>query len=288
MLKLHLLLLRHKIWQQRGIALIAVLWLLGLMMVMTAILLAAVKGRGMVAQQLSQQMQAKVTLDSALRVALIEMALPSQQSAGSYWTPGMKRLVSVGLRSVSVEISLESGRIDLNAANADLLLAYFAANGFSEGKAGTIANRILDWRDSDSERSHDGAELNDYRAAGNTFGPRNASFRSVAELKQVLGLVEMPDTLFDGLTIYSGEAEVLEIAATPAVRNALSWADNKHLGNRRWLNERGPLIRQPLIGQVVRARACSDVGTYCREVIARITGNSRVPLHFFGWQGGPQ
>jgi general secretion pathway protein K len=54
--------------------------------------------------------------------------------------------------------------------------------------AATLAGRIVDWRDVDSDRHLNGAENADYRAAGKPDLPPNMTFESVGELLDVMGM----------------------------------------------------------------------------------------------------
>ena len=74
----------------------------------------------------------------------------------------------------------EHARMNLNAVQKDLL-----AN--ISDMSSDVADAIVDWRDSDSDEQPIGAESDFYLNRGMGYGPRNASFRSVAELELVAG-----------------------------------------------------------------------------------------------------
>lgn len=80
------------------------------------------------------------------------------------------------------------GRIDLNAAGDEMIRAALLTAGLSTEQADQLADAIADWRDADDLRRLNGAERDDYLAAGRVSGPRNGPFESVAELEQVLGM----------------------------------------------------------------------------------------------------
>jgi hypothetical protein len=66
---------------------------------------------------------------------------------------------------VDLLIEHESGRMDLNTTKEPLLFAFFAANGWSEADARSMAARIADWKDPDDTPREGGAELQEYLAA---------------------------------------------------------------------------------------------------------------------------
>jgi general secretion pathway protein K len=63
-----------------------------------------------------------------------------------------------------------------------------ASAGVEEDKLDSLLDAIEDWRDNNDLASLNGAESDDYRAAGLAFGPKNGPFESVEELQQVLGM----------------------------------------------------------------------------------------------------
>jgi type II secretory pathway component PulK len=74
----------------------------------------------------------------------------------------------------------EHAKINLNWATRAMLLEL-------SGMTMDIADGIIDWRDSDDNAGVMGAEYDWYTARGLGYQPRNASFRSVAELELVAG-----------------------------------------------------------------------------------------------------
>ena len=92
---------------------------------------------------------------------------------------------------IPVEISVrdEAGKIDLNLAPHDLLAQLLVQLGEPRETAGRIAGAIVDWRDGDTlVQPAGGAEDAAYRAAGLTWGAKDAPFETVAEVEQVLGM----------------------------------------------------------------------------------------------------
>jgi general secretion pathway protein K len=105
-----------------------------------------------------------------------------------------------------VKITDDSGKIDLNTPNDKLLTNLFAARGLDPDQAQGLAAAIKDWIDPDDDTTLNGAELAQYKAAGLSYGPRNAPFDTVSELQQVLGMnYELFSKIEPALTIYSGQ-----------------------------------------------------------------------------------
>jgi general secretion pathway protein K len=66
-----------------------------------------------------------------------------------------------------------------------------------------LADAVLDWRDADDLPQPHGAEIGEYRAAGLSYGPRNAPFQTDSEVQQVLGMnYEIYRRIEPAITIY--------------------------------------------------------------------------------------
>jgi general secretion pathway protein K len=116
----------------------------------------------------------------------------------------------------------EAGKVDLNAASERLLTNLLRGLGATPREAAALADRILDFRDADDERSPLGAERSDYAAAGLTYGPKNAAFEAVEELDQVLNIPPgWLARLRPFVTVYSGQSGVDSTVAPIELLGAL-------------------------------------------------------------------
>lgn len=276
---------------EKGVALIAVLWLVALLTLLAGAVVTLSVTQRRTAARYAQAVQADLTQDAAIRVVMLQLIAPRDRAQP--WPMGNTQTVNVLDEHVSLTVQREAGRIDLNTADADLLTAFFAANGWREGDASSMAARIVDWRDRDDETTPGGAESREYQAAHLSYGPRNGPFGSVDELRQVLGSERISSELYDSLTVFTHAPGCVESVATPAVKRAVAWADKRQLGGHRWLSEQpsgglpafgGPSAAE-LSGEVLRLRACIDRPTErCRVAIVRLTGNVTKPLQVFEWR----
>ncbi|MGA7538948.1 MAG: hypothetical protein WBW93_09280 [Steroidobacteraceae bacterium] len=273
-----------------GIALIAVLWLLA-SLTMIAVLVAALSLNHLRAvQAMGGAVQTDSVADSAIRIALLHLAASEQRGS---WAVPQSRQIELLDRVVSLKIDLENGRLDLNTGDKQLLFALFAANGWSQSDAKAFVARIRDWTDPADAATEGGAELRQYLAAGRDYGPRNAPFESVSELRQVLGGADVSSEILDSLTVYTHARLPDGAVAVPAMGRALHWADSHRLSGHLWLSSSrsnsdttlGSQTRS-LVGQIVRVRACVllQQTIRCRLTIARITGDPRRPFQVFVWR----
>src|SRR5690606_22102122 len=89
---------------------------------------------------------------------------------------------------IEVQITDESGKLDLNIADEMTLVNFLKGKGQEEEQAIALAQAIIDWRDPDDQAQPFGAEDGDYRSAGYPYGAKDAYFDTVAELQQVMGM----------------------------------------------------------------------------------------------------
>ncbi len=120
--------------------------------------------------------------------------------------------------TVTIEIYDETGKVDLNVADPITLTALFESGGLNQLDAEALAGAVMDWRDPDELLNPNGAEANEYEAAGRSYKPRNAPFETVSEVQQVLGMsFELYRELEPLMTIYSGRAQPNPAFASPQV-----------------------------------------------------------------------
>lgn len=188
----------------RGAALLLVLWL-------TALLAALVGAFALTARMESLQGQvardgsvARERARAGLEYALVRVADTQPRTR---WVPdGRDYRWQFAGAPVRVRVVDESGKVDLNQADANLLTQLMRVLDVPEDTARGLAGTILDWRDADSlNQPQGGAEDTDYASTGLPYGAKDAPFESVAELQQLLGMTpEIFARLSPYLTLYSG------------------------------------------------------------------------------------
>jgi general secretion pathway protein K len=269
----------------RGVALIAVLCVIVLLMGLALSVTQFTRRHASLARRSFEALQSQELADSAIRLAVLSLSSPLSPPQGS--NVGGSELDIFG-RLVVVRYEWESGRVDLNFASRDLLAAVFAGNSIPESDAYRLADRIIDWRDVDDDRQSQGAERQDYLQFSRNSGPRNGPFENVTELMQVLDFGKMDTEFLDAFTVYSHSPDVSENRAPLAVIHALRWADAKQLGGRRWLAEKSGIESaeaRSVAGDAVRLRACvtPSKAPLCRVAIVRFTGNPQQPTQALAW-----
>jgi general secretion pathway protein K len=261
------------------LALVAVLWIVALLSLLAVTALAVTRARMRETAHRIEQDRAAALREAALLVTIRDLS--SHDPARHPRVDGQAFAQPVLGDSVQVTIEDESGRVDLNRADDDLLLALLIGNGTRQSDAEDFVARLRDWQDADDIRRPGGAEAGDYRGAGLPYGPRNAPLQSVDEVFQLLTVKTVPlECFLSAFTVYTGRSNVNPRTAGALVRQGLAWADRIEWRGRRWLADGATSEPPSYAGQVLRlemAVATSSGGRPSQEIVLRMTGDERLP-----------
>jgi general secretion pathway protein K len=195
--------LRPPAGASRGIALVLVLWVLTLLTVMAVGMTAAQRTETALTDNLMADARFRALSDAAITYTVYNfisppagegLAMGGQQNQANAdlpqpWLPnGAPKAWGFDGNQLSIAVSNEQSRINLNQAPAQVLAALLRALGVDEESAAAIADAISDWRDADDLKLVNGAEDSDYQQAGRALGAKDAPFVAVEELQQVLGV----------------------------------------------------------------------------------------------------
>jgi general secretion pathway protein K len=124
---------------------------------------------------------------------------------------------------VTLFVTSEAGKIDLNGAPPELLAGVWRASGGASMTPETFAARVADYRDADSEKTpKGGAEAADYAAAGPAARPADAPFAQVDELQHVLGVTPQEVRAIEPLlTVHNPDGKLSALDASPQALRAL-------------------------------------------------------------------
>ncbi|WP_417472333.1 general secretion pathway protein GspK [Luteimonas mephitis] len=205
--------------RQRGIALLLVTWLTMLLAAVVGAFALTAQMEKLQGRTLSRGVVAEQAARAGVEYALTRLA---ESDPKQRWQPdGRPYDWAFGGAHVRIEVVDESGKVDLNAADVDLLGRLFTVVGVNQADAGAIAAAIADWRDSDDlTQPQGGAEDPAYASAGLPWGAKDAPFDTVAEVEQVLGMTpEIYAKVAPLLTVYSGQGRPdPQFAAAPVLQ----------------------------------------------------------------------
>ena len=272
--------------QDDGIALISVMWLLLLLALIVASILATARTYYTTADTRIQSAKLKYAAEGAIQRAIYELVRTRSRGRGIPEDEANKEFL-IGDIMVSVKIESEAGRVNINRADPDLLRFLMIEAGETEEDARAIAEAIIDWRDEDSVKSPRGAEALDYRAAGYAYEPRNGPFRALGELLQVKGM--KPDLfacLRDDLTFYTAGGGLDEELASVRVKGALRMlredrSDESGAGGRSLMNPSRSMSGNVLRIEVEARRP--DNRHYNVIAILRPSEHRTAPAWIHGW-----
>ena len=188
---------------QRGVALILVLWVIALMSVLLGSFALIARTENLQARHLLDATTARYAAEAGLERAVYELrnADPLTRWVGD----GRAYEFMFDNAKVHVELTDESGKIDVNSADDNLLQSLFVSAGVSLDQATNLSDAIQDWRDPDDEVHPRGAEAAQYKSQGLPYLPRNAPFQTVSEIQQVFGMnYELYSRIESAITIYAG------------------------------------------------------------------------------------
>ena len=206
---------------QQGMALVLVLWLVVLLSVLaTGHARNARTETSLVSRQI-ESAQARALAEAGAQRAILDLLAPG--SARQWPVNGSVSSFTFDGHEISVAIRDASGLLDLNSASSQMLGTFISATGVDQMTQQSIVDAILDWRDADNLTHLNGAEDDDYRAAGLSWTARDDAFVSVDELSYVAGMTrDIFDQISPYLTVYSEQSGVSLEYAPPFLISALT------------------------------------------------------------------
>jgi general secretion pathway protein K len=209
--------------RSRGFALILVIWGLVVMLGLGAGFAMAVRHETRVASDAVDRLQQQAAALAARNLAIVALIEPDDEQR---WRPdGAPHALVWDDARITVRVTSESGRIDINRAPQPVLLGLMQTL-LPERDADALTDALIDWRDRDDRPSPAGAEAADYRAAGLGYVPTNAPLYSVTELSRVIGFDnDIVERLRPHITVYSRRPRLNAMSADPVTLAALPGVD---------------------------------------------------------------
>jgi general secretion pathway protein K len=197
--------------KQQGVALILVLWVLGLLTMMAGSFALTIKRESATVMQLKTQAQAMAMAQAGVVIA--QAMLLHEEQAKRWRVDGSLYEIEDDHGLMRIRILSEAGKIDINSVPTALFHQVMQHAPFDVQSRLALEDAILDWRDDDEITRPHGAEKAEYQDAKLHYGPRNKPFRSLDELQMVLGMnarmIEWMQSLF---TVYAAGQTEIELA----------------------------------------------------------------------------
>jgi hypothetical protein len=257
---------KHPKSREAGIALIAVLWALLLLSALAATVEYIARTNAILRHRSVELAQADAAAESAFTdvVAKLSDDRPSRRPV----IDGQAHTSTYQDFTVTVSISNEAGRINVNTADSDLISAFLESQGLSEPRA---ANMVSDLRSSQSK-----------------------PLVAIEELRRLPSWnIPALNCWPNALTVYSDSTGVSEKDASAEVAAAFQWAREHRTGGKEWTPTTKiidlPSDNLPL-GKVLRIRVTASMSAHVvstLEWIGRITGDASKPFLTMRWDKIP-
>lgn len=289
-----------------------VLWGCMLMTVMAASFAYSMRVETTIAENFLQRAKARGLAEAGVRRGILALLEPD---TGSAWQPdGSLHEQRFGKGTMSIRISSENGKIDLNAAPDELIYGLFDSLAetmpeMSPANARQLAETIIDWRESDGRtrlRGPRGAMITTENARASR---RNGAFLSVSELLHIPGMEpEILAAVESSLTVFSQTPKIDPASASRQVLLAMPGLQAGQVQEFLWMREqyneagaqpgrqkrRLPIeLLSPASRYLSRARASVytveaegrmpggvEVG---RKAVVRLTGKRSRPYSILAW-----
>jgi len=282
---------------ERGFVLIIVIAVLGLLALAAAGFAQVTRSQVKAAASNVGSSAARGLADAGVQLAVLDLVLGRQD-------PSYQRRFAVGEkpfacdagdgRRLAISITDEAGKVDLNTAADPLLQALLV--GVGAGKS--VADAIVDFRDDDNIKRPQGAERDEYSAAGRP-GPKNAPFSAVEEIEQVLGVdAELAARLRPHITVYTGQPGIDTTSASRELLSILARGLGSDDGPAASSQQDqsgetdGPLPAMRFMGAqgrrffAVHAAASADSSAFVREAVLELGQSRTRPYTFLRWYRG--
>ncbi len=192
--------------RQGGIALVVVLWVSMLLTIVVGSFAIVARTEILQAHHLFDTTRAEFAAEAGLHHAMYQLRNPSVEER--WFADGRSYSVTFEDTVLDIQVTDETGKIDINVADELTLSALFESVGIEEqGRRDELVDAILDWRDPDDLVRLNGAEDDDYDAAEYPYGAKDAPFDTVGEIQQVMGMsYELFTRIEPSITVYTGRA----------------------------------------------------------------------------------
>ncbi len=196
---------RKAVRRDEGFALLSVIWIAALLGLVATLFSSAVRSSIRSARTSVASAEAEALADAGVNLAIFDLTRAKLDRPLRFSSRGTTCTMPSGER-IEIRVRDEAGKVDLNIASSELLLALFTGLGSPPEQASARAQAVEDFRDSDDDRRAAGAEREAYAAASPARIIKNAPFEAIEELGQVFGLADSDvERLRPYVTIYSGQ-----------------------------------------------------------------------------------
>lgn len=279
---------QHLRVHESGIALISVLWVLLLISTLATTTVYISRTNAILVRRAALVAQAQTAADAAIVNTLSNLS--DDQISRHGQIDGSARTWKFDGVDVTVSVTNEATRIDLNAGDDHLVYAFLRSQGIADDDSRALLTDLRQWQQAGDARAEMGTEPT-VGASGLHGSNAKRPLQTINELTQIPGWKNQPlDCWRDALTVYTGSVGTSGAGADVMDLAALKWADQHHLGDKQWIQSTSASgwgnTSNSLSGGILRivARAkLADTVSARAEWVGRLTGNSNSPALTMRW-----
>ena len=266
-----------------GFALISVLWVTAFLTVIAASVSYQARASLGLANNVVASFKTKHAAEGAFYLT-VEKLIKRDEQQGYILKKPKFSYQQDGL-TVYVEVTDESGKVDINLAPIDLIKNLFIAAGVNEKLSAVIADATGDWRDQDSLKRVDGAEDQDYAANGLGYEAKDDEFDSIDELSLVFGMTpEIFKRVKPYITVYAQDLGVNTALASTVVKNAIQGIRSSSNFSEELSSDYTTATGGLIYSLHIQATDPSGFVTTITSIVRLQRGNTFEPFAILGWK----
>ncbi len=266
----------------KGFALITVLWITAFLAVIAASVSYQARASLGLANNVVAQFKTKHAAEGAFLLTVDSLIKRDELQGFVLKKPRFDYQLDDS--TVYVEVTDESGKIDINLAPIDLIRNLFVAIGVDEKRSASIADAVGDWRDNDNLKRANGAEDQHYNAIGLGYESKDDEFDSIDELSLVYGMTpEIFSRVRPYVTVYAQDLGVNTALASRIVKNAVQGIKDFEFSEEiasDYTTATGGLV----YSLDIRAKDVNGFSTSITSIVRLQRGNDFEPFTILGWK----
>ena len=196
-----------------GFVLISVIWIAGLLAVITTAFTLSVRSHILAGGNVISGERAEHIADGMARLAAYRLATEPAAGQDASVNGAPHTCAWSEDARLSVAVQDQGGLVDLNTASPQLVSGLLTGLGMPRDQAAPLLHAIRDYRDPDSQGADGGTEPLTYD--GKPFGPKNAPFSAIEELDQIPGLDDESFHKLLRLVTVQSQQPGIELATAP-------------------------------------------------------------------------